>query len=309
MPDTRDPPARRATRWALGVLGAAALALVAVMVDPHHGGNRDDVRTDDVRTGDVPATEPGNGTIARRSGPLAGAPLAALPEAGFADVTEDGVVLLSFDGTELARAGGWPGAAPAPGTDLVIRDAGGRAFVESAPPDPAQAPDGCSDAAGAGGTRVAIREGRTQIDRVEPDGTRTRLAAVVQGTTWTQAVPSPDGRWVLAQIAAGCGKPLAVVHPTEADGANLTPDDEDSERVAVGWLPDGRAVMQVVGDGCRGTGVEPYVFAFDPGDDEAVVLSLAPQGVLHGWRRAEAGPDDDDRTFHRARRQLELGEA
>src|SRR4029453_5133034 len=159
----------------------------------------------------TPPDVPTSGTITRRSNGLEGTPLAALPESGFADVTDDGVGLLSYDGTKLARADGWPGGAPAAGADLAVRHDQGSTSAEHAPPDPAEAPQACSEAAGAGGTRVAICHGRRQLDRVRSDGTRTQLGDLHPGVTWTQALPSPDGRWVLAQIASGGGKPRAGV--------------------------------------------------------------------------------------------------
>lgn len=299
-------PRARPPRWALvAVAVTAVVAVVAVTTGLPGGEKRDNVTTD--RTpGPAPAPAPPDvptsGTITRRSNGLEGTPLAALPESGFADVTDDGVVLLSYDGTELARAGGWPGGAPAAGADLVVRDDQGSTIAETAAPDPAEAPQDCSEAAGAGGTRVAICHGRRQLDRVGPDGTRTQLGDLHPGVTWTQALPSPDGRWVLAQIASGCGKPLAVVRSTSGETQSPV---EDTERVAVGWLPDGRAVVQVIGEGCGDSGAEPAVLALDPGGDPAV-LPISPQGVLHRWTRAGGGLNDDDRTFQRAARELGL---
>jgi hypothetical protein len=303
-------PRARPPRWALVVLAASAVvAVVAVTAGLPGGGKRDNVTTDRTPGTTPPPTLPDvptSGTITRRSNALDGTPLAALPESGFADVTDDGVVLLSYDGTELARAGGWPGGAPAPGADLVVRDDRGSTIVETAPPDPAQVPEGeCSEAAGAGGSRVAICEGRTELDRVEPDGTRTRLTGIVAGTTWTRVLPSPDGRWVLAELTAGCGKPLAVVHATRPGGSTQSPF-LDAERVAVGWLPDGRAVMQVLGEGCEGRGAEPSVEALGPGGGGVAMLPISPRGVLHRWTRDDGGLNDDDRTFQRAARELGL---
>src|SRR4029453_12299006 len=129
----------------------------------------------------TPPDVPTSGTITRRSNGLEGTPLAALPESGFADVTDDGVVLLSYDGTKLARADGWPGGAPAAGADLVVRDDQGSTIAETAAPDPPGAPQDCSEAGGAGGTRVAICHGRRQLDRGGPDGTRPQLGDLHPG--------------------------------------------------------------------------------------------------------------------------------
>ncbi|HEY7073109.1 MAG TPA: hypothetical protein VH479_23490 [Acidimicrobiales bacterium] len=303
-------PHARPPRWALVALAVAAVvAVVAVTTGLPDGEDRDDVTTD--RTpGPPPAPGPDaptSGTLTRFSGPLAGTPLASLPEGGFADVTDDGVVLLSYDGTELAHATGWPNGAPAAGADLVVSNNRGSTIVVAATLDPAQAPDDCSEAAGAGGTRVAICDGRRQLDRVDPDGTRTGLSDVLPGIPWTRALPSPDGRWVLAEIMAGCDKPLAVVRPTDPDTESQSTLD-DSERVAVGWLPDGRAVMQVIGDGCGSSGVEPSVEALDPEGDGSATLPLSPRGVLHRWRVAGEGLTDTARAFHRARGELGLAQ-
>src|SRR5262245_5173952 len=305
-------PHARPPRWALVALAVAAVvAVVAVTTGLPDGGKRENVTTD--RTpGPPPAPAPDgptSGPTTRRSNALQGTPLAGLPESGFADVTDDGVVLLSYDGTELARADGWPNGAPAPGADLVVRNDRGSTIVETATLDPAQAPDDCSDAAGAGGTRVAICEGRTELDRVEPDGTRTKLAGILEGTAWTRTLPSPDGHWVLAQITSGCGKSLAAIRATRPGGPTTHTLLLDSEQVAVGWLPDGRAVTQIIGEGCQGIGAEPSVYALDPGSDDSAALPISPRGVLHRWRVAGEGLTDTGRLFHRARQELGLAQA
>ncbi len=311
----RRVPPRRAT-VAAGVLAAAVLVAVAAAAGLTGGDGGRAVETEQSPPSTPPPTPtvpwqpaptpPVSGTIPRPSTQLPELPFAGLPAAGFADVTADGVVLFALDGTELGTGTGWPGGAPAPATDLVVRDDRGVTTVEAASPDPAQVPEGCDTAAGGGGTRLAVCDGGVEIVRVDPAGAQTPLAAAPAGSTWARALPSPDGEWMLTEAVNGCGKAEAGLGATDGSGSVTTVvGDALAEGHAVGWLPDGRAVTQLVGGGCGQAAIPGRVFATEPGGDDAE-LPISPRGVVHMWARADGGLNDADRTFERARRELGL---
>jgi hypothetical protein len=288
---------------ATGVLAVVAVGAGLIRSDGGDGGGR--VETDQSPT-PTALPPPVAGTLPPGA-QLPEVPFAGLPSAGFADVTAAGVVLFSLDGTELGTSTGWPGGVPTRGSDLVVLDDDGVTTVMQAPPDPAQVPEGCDTAAGAGGTRLALCDAGNEIVRVEPSGARARVAAALAGYTWTQALPSPDGRWMLTEATDDCDGAVAAVGPTDGSGDLTTlVGDALAEGHAVGWLPDGRAVTQLVGGGCGQGAISSRVFVTEPGGDDAQ-LPIAPRGVLHMWARADAELGNAlDRTFQRAAREAGL---
>jgi hypothetical protein len=286
-------PRPRSGRIAAGVLAAAVLAVVAAGAGLTRGDGRDHVETDQSPSSTPGPTAdtspPGTGTVPGSASLLPEVPFVDLPAAGFADVTPDGVVLFSLDGSELGTGTAWPGGLPARGSDLVVLDDNGVASVGQAPADPAQAPEGCDAAAGAGGTRLALCDAGNEIVRIDPSGVQTPVATAPAGYAWSRVLPSPDGRWMLTEAADDCGSAQAALGP--ADGsADLTTvvGDALAEGHAVGWLPDGRAVTQLVGGGCGQADIRSRVFVSEPGGDDAE-LPIEPQGVLHMWARADGG--------------------
>jgi hypothetical protein len=309
-------PRPRSGRMAAGVLAAAVLAVVAVSAglirrDGGDGGGR-------VATDQSPTPTPGptaelpppvTGETLRTSSQLPEVPFADLPVAGFADVTADGVVLFSLDGTELGTGTNWFGGVPGRDNDLVVRDDRGITTVEPTR-DPAQAPEGCSQAAGAGGIRVAVCR-PNELMRIDPSGARAQVVAAPAGYTWSRALPSPDGRWTLAEAADECGTTVAVLARTDGsrDATIDVVGDALVDGHAVGWLPDGRTVSQLVGGGCGQADIPSRVFVREPGgdyDEGQGELPMSPRGVIHMWTRADGGLNDNDRTLQRARRELGL---
>src|SRR5262245_3656766 len=297
-------PRPRSGRVVAGVLAAVLLAVGAGLTrGGDDGGDR--VATDQSPSPAPAPTAEVGGTIPAAT-QLPEVPFGDIPAAGFADVTSDGVVLFSLDGTELGT-GTWPGGVPGRDSDLVVLDDNGVTTVEIAPPDPAQAPEGCDAAAGAGGTRLALCDAGNEIVRIEPSGAEGRVAAAPEGHTWSRALPSPDGRWMLTEAADDCGSAVAAVGPTDGSG-DLTSlaGDALAEGHAVGWLPDGRAVTQVVGGGCGQGPISSRVLVTEPGGDDTR-LPIQPRGVLHMWSRADGGLGADlERTFQRAAREAGL---
>lgn len=306
-------PRPRPGRVRAGVLAAVLVAAAAVgagLIRSDGGRGGDRVETDQspsstpAPTGELPP--PVTGTIPSPTIQLPQVPFADLPAAGFADVTSEGVVLFALDGTELGTGSGWPEGVPARGSDLLVRDDRGITTVEVARPDPAQAPEGCDAAAGAGGTRLALCDGGQEIVRIDPSGARATVAEAPEGYSWSRALPSPDGRWMLTEAADDCNSAMAALGPTDGSGDRTTlVGDAMAEGHAVGWLPDGRAVSQLVGGGCDQADIPSRLIVTDPGGDDAE-LPIEPRGLLHMWTRVDGGPNDNDRTFQRAIREAGL---
>src|SRR5262245_21836789 len=309
----RSAPVRRLRsrpgRVAVGVLAAAVVAAVAVGAGLVRGDGGDRVETDQSPSSTPAPAElrpPGTGTVPGSGSRLPEVPFAGIPAAGFADVTAGGVVLFSLDGTELGTGTAWPGGVPR-GSDLVVLDDQGVTTVVQAAADPAQVPEGCHTPAGAGGTRLALCDAGNEIVRIEPSGAQARVAEAPVGYTWSRALPSPDGSWMLTEAADDCGSAVVAVGHTDGSGDLTTlAGDALAEGHAVGWLPDGRAVTQVVGGGCGQGPISSRVLVTEPGGDDTR-LPIQPRGVLHMWSRADGGLGADlERTFQRAAREAGL---
>jgi hypothetical protein len=303
-------PRPRSGRVAAGVLAAVVVAAVAAGAGLTRGAGGDG--GDRVETDQSPSSTPAPpaevGTTMPPATQLPGVPFGDLPAAGFADVTAAGVVLFSLDGTELGTSAGWPGGVPGRGSDLVVLDDNGVTTVGVAPPDPAQIPEGCDAAAGAGGTRLALCDAANEIVRVDPSGDQARVAEAPAGYTWSRVRPSPDGRWLLAEATTDdCDNGMAALGPADgSEDPTTLVGDALTDGHAVGWLPDGRAVTQLVGGGCGQADIPSRVFASEPGGDDAD-LPIEPRGVLHMWSRADGGLGADlDRSFLRAAHEAGL---
>lgn len=133
----------------------------------------------------------------------------------------------------------------------------------------AEAPPGCGNGAGAGGVRIALcggeRHERTQIVQVAPDG---RVQLIVGGPDgervgyWHRAIPSPDGARVLGQWSGECE--ATTVHVAElAPAPGAFRPLADVEAQAIGWLDDGRALVQTGPGNCGQGDAEPGVYAYD----------------------------------------------
>lgn len=225
-----------------------------------------------------------------------GAPFESLPDGGIAVIEGDRLRLLDTRGEELGTM-----PAPEPGWRLGLSVLRLRADLsaELAAAYPAQAPEGCEGAAGAGGVRVALCGGepgrRDRIERVAPDGARSVLVGEAPGSQgrggWFGAAPSPDGHWLVAQWSGECEIPTAFVSTLEGgelravDGAARV--DEAVESTALGWSPDGRVLVEL-GHGLCGRGAEePGVYAVDPqsGERELLLARTATGDRVLVWER------------------------
>lgn len=190
---------------------------------------------------------------------------------------------------------------------------------------PAEVPAGCASAASGGGLRVALcgdPELPRRIDMVDSAGDATVLLdapPTPDGSTaevlghWRWALPSPDGRWVLAQWSGECEVPIAFLIEV-ATGELRTVDGRAGaawgsavESKGLGWAPDGRAVV-VLGEGLCGSGAtEPGSYLLDPEtvDLQLVVAAGEPSEQVFVWH-ARAHGNQLEWLVHSALRSLNL---
>lgn len=331
-------PASAPTRRGAVVLAAAAVVLVvlgagvAMVV-----ADRDqDVRIETPATGpattaatsttDAAPTTEGPPATPTTEAPVAPVPLTSyeghpwdqLPPAGFAYVTKggDGVLLADAFGRILEgsfTAAEVPGLGNDPADGIAIGPGPEAALAPVAP----VGDDGCPTTAG-GGVRIATcGEPAGRIERVEPSGERTELAGLPFGSTaggyrWAQA--SPDGEWVLAAYSGECEVPMAVFVPAaggelrSADGFTDWGGDEGPgpvESVAVGWAPDGRAVVQFREGVCGSGDDAPGTYLVDPATGERELLRAELDDRVLQWTKVEPG-NERERLLARVRAELGL---
>lgn len=237
-----------------------------------------------------------------------------LPTSGIVVSGEGGTELLAFDGTVLGRApvdvgqalGGFPRQI------VAVRYPTGA--LELADADATETPEGCEEADGAGGLRVAMcgpgGQFSTSLVAVRVDGSQELLVGEAPGTVdgvghWRWAIPSPDGRWVLAQWSSECEVPIA--HLVSADGRTVRPIVEGVNSKGVGWTEDGRMVVQF-GPGHCGSGIEePGIYLVDPDTGDRLLVRADREGHLSAglWER-RANENEPERILFRALRELGL---
>ena len=190
----------------------------------------------------------------------------ALERAALAVVHGEEVVLISLDGAELGRGQreGWYPDNPDRGVALEPVP-GGWAVSQPAARD--EMGGGCGAIHGAGGLWATACGAEwsepTEIRIIAPGNTSRLLAGAVDPDgSWRYALPSPDGRWVLAQWSGACEVPTAYVFPS-AGGEGRPVDGTGAGTIAVGWTPDGRAVVGFMPGGC-GADTEPGIYLVDP---------------------------------------------
>jgi hypothetical protein len=178
-----------------------------------------------------------------------------LPASGLAEWYDGGTRLRAFDGSLLAEL---------PHADLGPNVPSGPLYVFVS--DPADVRHGRW-------LRLDAAHARWIDDTPPPEpGADVPLPAVPPGRAltghWRWAVPSPRRDVRLAQWSGECEVPAAFF--VGADGVPhsvLGGDWLDAPNTsAIGWLPDGRALVDVAGPeaGCGRGSPEPGVYAIDP---------------------------------------------
>jgi WD40 repeat protein len=126
-------------------------------------------------------------------------------------------------------------------------------------------PDGARVAYADGGIRLIDLETRAVsrlVDDQQPTGEEARLVQVYGRPQW-----SPDGAWLLVQVAFYEGGDLALMAVPELAGARATPVTLDLFGASARWVDGGRAYAFSPG----GAYSEPLVAAVQAGDSPGIV--------------------------------------
>lgn len=312
----RRRPAGSPRRPAQLLLAAAAVAVLvagaAMVVTARRDG--ESVQTDvPSSSGSTSTTEGGTSSTSTRPGPAStslppetpvdiaaayeGTPLDQLPDGGLAFVEDGRVTLATWDGEDL---GTFPadllnGLGSEAAQRLVVQTGFGLAALESQVIEEA---DGCL-AHGRGAVRVAAcGPEQGELALLDPNGGRTAVAGFPLAAPvgrWRWADPSPDGRWLLAQWSSECEVPTAMfVRPDGSgvrtvDGSSSISDAPTSG--AVGWTPDGRAVVLFPESACGLADEEPGIYAIDPDTGDAELLRPGGEVGVGEWVNAGSSND------------------
>ena len=262
-------------------------------------------------TSTSPPSSPTTTTSSATGEPIyEGMPVDQLPASGIAVTDGDAVVLLDYDGTVLGEVHSvlvTNGLGSGPGlSTLLVRP--GPSF-EIGGPESVEAAAGCDTPAGGGGLRVMLCGGaeqlRERVVTVDPLGVEDDLIEAAPGRQemghWRWALPSPDGRMVLAQWSGECEVPTAFFVPANGVEPRTVTGDEEvggaTESLGLGWAPDGRAAVQLLGGAC-GSGVDvPGVYLVDPANGERTLVRAAASDQT---QRASLAPRAPDRQLPRA---------
>ncbi len=253
----------RARTIAAGV--AVACLLVASCGDPAERQRVSAVST----TSSLPSTEGDASPSARQ--PRA-AVLPRLPEHGV--VVEDGsfVVLVDLDGRVITRLRGfelyYQWTVPGP---VVLRRDRDEYFVLHVRSHTVRPLASRDDASALSPQFQAGFGPDADSELPYPVGTRIEDHPDLRSGFWAYALPSPDGSRLLAQWSGECEVPNAFFvedgSAVTVDGHRRMPGAADS--IALGWTPDGRAVVRLLSGACSNGVDQPGVYVFeDPGAGE-----------------------------------------
>jgi hypothetical protein len=203
----------------------------------------------------------------------------ALRRADLVMLDGDDVVVVSLDGTELGRGprSGWYPSDRDVGIDV---EPGGTLIEAPTIDDPLP---GCAAVHGRGGIRAVVcgvDQRPVEILVLPAAGGSRRLAGPADPSGhWRYAMPSPDGRWVLAQWSGECEVPTAYLFPSGGGRGRLVAD-AGLETSAVGWTPDGRAVIGVWPGACGVASARPGTYLVDPASGDMQRIHPNHEAVL-----------------------------
>ena len=235
-----------------------------------------------------------------------GAGFSELPVSGIAVAADDELLLYDYAGTELARTTTHAVAQLQRSNGLELAVVRPEPSVDVVPADRSEVPPDCEAAATGGGVRVALCGGEEQqpqrVESVSPTGEHRVIAGPPAGSNglghWRTAIPSPDGRLVLATWSGECESVTAFLIPTDGGQTATTIDGRGGladavESSGVGWAPDGRAIVELGTGVCGAGAAEPGVHLLDPVDlrTEVVIPLADPQPTVHLWRAGAYGND------------------
>lgn len=247
--------------------------------------------------------------VRHRSSGTAAIDDAALRRADLAVFGDDDFALVTFDGIELGRGrlDGWYTNDPDRGVD--VEGTSGAWSLTEAPALDAPLP-GCGTVHGAGGIRVAVcgsERGPAEIRVVAGDGRSRLISGAVSPTGyWRYALPSPDGRRILAQWSADCEVPVAYLF-SAAGGPGGPVAGSDRETSAIGWAPNGSAIVGFWPGACGGGSDQPGTYLVDPNTGRRRRLHAYSRGALLSPVRGYYA-NRLERVMQRAHRELGLPE-
>jgi hypothetical protein len=204
---------------------------------------------------------------------------------------DDEAVLVTLSGTELARGplSGWYTNAPEAGVDYNHRP--GAISLTAAPGIDDPVP-GCASVHGTGGILAAVcgPEPETDEIRVFTADRRQRLAIGPEGDFghWRFALPSPNGKWVLAQWSGQCEVTRAyLINARTGRRHAVVPGGVASN--AIGWAPDGRAIVGLPAAACGTSGDDPGTYLVDPGTRASRRIHPHSQGARFTGHQSGVG--------------------
>lgn len=181
---------------------------------------------------------------------------------------DDEVVLVTVDGTELGR--GPLGRLPRNNPDLGVdfEDRGGGVVLSTAPALDDPLP-GCGAVHGGGGLRVAVCGPGPETDEIRVVGadgsSRLLIGPAAEVGHWRYALPSRDGRSVLAQWSGKCEVPAVYLVNTRT-GQRRPVVTAGVASTGIGWAPDGRAIIGLPVAACGAGFHSPGTYLVDPDD-------------------------------------------
>lgn len=235
-----------------------------------------------------------------------GAEFSDLPASGISVADDGKLVLFDYAGTELARTTTPAAVELQSSNDRVLAAVRPGPSIDVLPADRSEVPPGCQAASTGGGVRVALCGGEEQqpqrIESVTPAGDQRVIAEPPDGSNglghWRTAIPSPDGRWILATWSGECESLTAFLIPSRGGEPATTIDGRAGladavESSGVGWAADGRAIVELGTGVCGAAADEPGVHLLDPADleTERVIPLTDPQSTVHLWRARPYGND------------------
>jgi hypothetical protein len=197
--------------------------------------------------------------------------LPSLPQAGLAVQTTTGVKLVDLEGKELAHLDGYTltinwrpdqtVSVQDPLKQRLALDPATNTLVPASEPPPQQPSDWPTI----------------------PPPPPTADVTVVNGH-WASVVPSPDGQTLLGQWSGECEVPAAFFIPNDGEARSVWAPNwpEAQDTLALGWAPDGRAVIFLMGDfGCGEPAPDEGVYLVDLNRNKQFVISTSAAQLWH----------------------------
>lgn len=232
----------------------------------------------------------------------------------------DGIVLLDYDGNTVAEASGTLGFDPrGPHRVVVLRHGDDVHLGPMRDLSQAIGEPGCSEPVPphfAGQALFAVcSEGRTVaefgrvawevleiLDTPSPFPDAPEDLPNPMGH-WRWVLPSPDGGGLLGQWSGECEIPTAFITSPEHGGwvaaMGQVPWWDAPESTAVGWTPDGTAIVAAHSAGCGVGAEQPGLYLLEPGGKPELWQPIDAEWFLpFTWVATPPDPDGNLREVH-----------